>query len=400
MTDASPLSGASTAPTVPRHLQIMICAGEISGDLYGAALVRQLRAQLPDASVSFFGIGGDRMREEGVELLAHASQTGVIGFWEVLKRIRFFSKLLKKLAALLVDRKPDLLLTIDYPGMNLRLAKKAKSLGIRAVHYVCPQVWAWHRDRIPKIAADVDQLICLFPFEPKLFDGFGLDVRFVGHPLVDQIAAFRAAPHPPLPWGNGHKIALFAGSRRNEVTRLLPDILAGAKMAEERLGPCSFLLPVPTEERADDVRSLLARLPQKPKHVEVLVGHSRQVLEEAEAAVVKSGTSTLEAALLDCPFVIVYRVSFSTYAIMKHLLTGVRFIGLVNIVPDKPICKELIQYGLTPKAVCDELVALVDDADYRNRQKTGLAEVRALLGNAGATERAAATIAAALKKYP
>ena len=163
-------------------------------------------------------------------------------------------------------------------------------------------------------------------------------------------------------------------------------------MAEERLGPCSFLLPVPTEERADDVRSLLARLPQRPKHVEVLVGHSRQVLEEAEAAVVKSGTSTLEAALLDCPFVIVYRVSFSTYAIMKHLLTGVRFIGLVNIVPDK-----LIQYGLTPKAVCDELVALVGNADYRNRQKTGLAEVRALLGNAGATERAAATIAAALK---
>ncbi|MGN0844825.1 MAG: lipid-A-disaccharide synthase [Kiritimatiellia bacterium] len=400
MTAPTPSSGSPATPPSPRRLQIMICAGEISGDLYGAALVRQLRAQLPDASLSFFGIGGDQMREEGVELLAHASQTGVIGFWEVLKRIRFFSRLLNTLVKQMAARKPDLLLTIDYPGMNLRLAKKAKTLGIRAVHYVCPQVWAWHRDRIPKIAASVDQLICLFPFEPKLFEGLGLDVRFVGHPLVDQIEAFRATPHQPLPWGPGHKIALFAGSRRNEVTRLLPDILAGAKLAEKKLGPCSFLLPVPTEERADDVRALLKRIPDKPSCVEVLVGNSRQVLEEAEAAVVKSGTSTLEATLLDCPFLIVYRVSYSTYAIMKHLLTGVRFIGLVNIVPDKPICKELIQSNLTPKAICDELVALVNDKNCRTRQKAGLAEVRALLGSAGATARAAALIAAPLKQRP
>ena len=386
------------AAAVPAQapLRIMICAGEISGDMYGAALMRELRRQFPNRTLTFFGLGGDRMREEGAELLAHASQTGVIGFWEVFKRLPFFWKLYRTLVGRLVTQRPNLLLTIDYPGMNLRLARVAKRLGVRAVHYVCPQVWAWHRDRIPKIAATLDQLICLFPFEPKLFDGLGLDARFVGHPLVDQVAASLAEPHEPLPWGEGRRIALFTGSRRNEVTRLLPDVLAGAAEVEERLGPCTFILPAPTEERAADIRATLARLTKRPRHLEVVTGRSRQVLHEAEAAVVKSGTSTLEAALLDCPFLIVYRVSWSTYTIMRRLLTGVRYIGLVNIVPDKPICKEFIQQDLTPAAVRDELIALLSDEAVRSRQKAGLAEVRTLLGEPGATARAAALIAEGL----
>ena len=250
----------------------MVCAGEVSGDLYGAALVRALRARL-GANTEFFGIGGDRMREEGVELFEHVSRTGVIGFVEVARRARFFARLLRRLRGALAERRPDLLLTIDYPGMNLRLAASAKKLGVPAVHCVCPQVWAWHRGRIPKIAATLDALVCFFPFEPELFDGTGLRTFFCGHPLVDSVAASLREEEggPPLPWGEGRRVALFAGSRRNEVRRILPDVLAGAALAEKEVGPCSFLLPVPTAERAEDVRAAIAAFdPQLVKVMNVL----------------------------------------------------------------------------------------------------------------------------------
>ena len=376
-------------------LRVMICAGEISGDMYGAALVRELRARSP-RPLECFGLGGDRMREEGVELYEHASKTGVIGFLEVAKRIRFFARLFRRLRGVLDERRPDLLLTIDYPGMNLRLAREARARGIPAVHYVCPQVWAWHRDRIPKIAASLDGLICLFPFEPALFEGTGLRARFAGHPLVDQIAASLREPADPLPWGEGRRVAVFAGSRRNEVRRILPDVLAGAAEAEERLGPCTFLLPVPTAERAADVRAVLARARRRPKRVEVIEGRSRQALREAEAAVVKSGTSTLEAALLGCPHVVVYRVGWTTYAVMRRLLTAVRHIALSNIVPGRTVATELIQGALTPEAVRDELVALLSDPEKRAAQLAAFEETRRLLGGEGATARAAAMLAAFL----
>lgn len=379
-----------------RPLRVMVSAGEISGDMYAAAIVRELRRLRPDRTFEFFGLGGDRLREEGAELFEHASRTGVIGFWEVLKRARFFARLLRRLKGALVSRRPDLLLTVDYPGMNLRLAAAAKALGIPAVHYVCPQVWAWHRDRIPKIAAALDRLIAIFPFEPALFEGTGLDVRFAGHPLVDAVAASlrEEEGRPPLPWAPGaRRIALFAGSRRNEVRRILPDVLAGAAMAEETLGPCSFLLPVPTAERAADVRAAIAAAKRRPARVEVVEGRSRRILHEAEAAVVKSGTSTLEASLLGCPQVIVYRVSWTTYRIMKRLLTGVKWIGLANIVPGKSVARELIQGGLAPETVRDELVSLCADPARRAAMLEDYARTRRLLGGEGAVARAAALVA-------
>ena len=167
--------------------------------------------------------------------------------------------------------------------MNLRLAASAKKLGVPAVHCVCPQVWAWHRGRIPKIAATLDALVCFFPFEPELFDGTGLKTFFCGHPLVDSVAASLREEEggPSLPWGEGRRVALFAGSRRNEVRRILPDVLAGAALAEKEVGPCTFLLPVPTAERAEDVRAAIAATTHRPRRVEVVEGRSRRVLREA-----------------------------------------------------------------------------------------------------------------------
>lgn len=381
-------------------VRLLVCAGEVSGDLYAAALVRELESLAAPRGIEIRGIGGDALAAGGARLAAHVSQTGVIGFWEVAKRARFFSRLLRTLSRELEEWRPDALVTVDYPGLNLRLARRARALGIPAVHWVCPQVWAWRRDRIPKIAASLDRLIALFPFEPALFEGTGLDVKFSGHPLVDQIAGFAREAHPPLPWGEGARIALFAGSRPNEVRRLLPDILAGAALAEETIGPCTFLLPAPDEVRAADIRAGLAAAKRRPRDARVVSGRSRQVLAEARAAVVKSGTSTLEAALLGCPHALVYRVSGTTYRIMRRLLVGVKHIGLPNIVAGRTVCPELIQDDVSPERIRDELVALAADGPRREAQLSAFAGIREKLGGEGATARAAAFVAEKIPGFP
>ena len=375
----------------------MVCAGEVSGDLYAAALVRELRRRVAPRTVEIVsGIGGDALAAEGARLRAHVSETGVIGFWEVAKRARFFSRLLRTLGRDLVRERPDALVTVDYPGLNLRLARRARALGIPALHWVCPQVWAWRRGRIPKIASSLDMLMAFFPFEPELFAETGLDVRFSGHPLVDQLAAFSKESRKPLPWGDGARIAIFAGSRPGEVRRLMPDLLAGAALAEKSLGRCTFLLPAPDEARAADLRAGIAAAEVRPADAKVVVGASRQALSEARAAIVKSGTSTLEAAILGCPHAIVYRVSTSTYHVMKRLLVGVRHIGLPNIVAGRTVCDELIQGDCSPERIRDELLALVPEGPRRASQLAAFSEIRGKLGGEGATARAAGFVAGKL----
>ena len=381
-------------------IRLMVCAGEVSGDLYAAALVRELRKICAPRPVEVFGIGGDALAAEGASLRAHVSRTGVIGLWEVAKRARFFSALLRDLRGDLAARRPDALLTVDYPGLNLRLARSAKELGVTAVHWVCPQVWAWHRGRIPKIAAALDCLVALFPFEPALFEGTGLDVRFAGHPLIDQLAEFSRAPREPLPWGEGVKVALFAGSRTSEVRRLLPRVLAGAALARKRLGRCSFVLPAPDAFRAAEIGAGIAAAGFGQDAFRVVEGRSRQVLAEADLAIVKSGTSTLEAALLGCPHTIIYRVSTPSYMVLKRLVTGVSHIGLPNIVAGRTVCTELIQDAVTPERICEEIVSLASDKARRERALAAFGEIRRALGGEGATGRTARIVAEALSGKP
>ncbi len=372
-------------------IRILVCAGETSGDMYGAAILRELRAIAP-RPLECYGIGGDAMQAEGVELFAHASVTGVMGFWEVLKRYRYFSRLLKTITGLLDTRRPDVLLTIDYPGFNLRIAEQAHRRGIRTLHYVCPQVWVWHRERIPKIARIIDRLVTLFPFEPALFDGTGLNVTFEGHPLADQVAATLAETPPALPWGPGRRIALFPGSRPAEVARLLPVEIEAARRLETAIGPCSFIIPAPTPTTRRAVEAILARLPHKPATLAVSDGQSRHILRQAEAAVIKSGTSTLEASLLLCPCTVVYQVSPATYAIARRLVKGLKHVGLVNILAGREVCRELIQGAMTPEAIEAEMRRILDDAAYRAAMLDGMREVNARVGLPGATARAAAVV--------
>ena len=378
-------------------VRIMVSAGEVSGDMHAAALVSELRALCP-APIEVYGIGGNLLRQSGAELVAHTEQTAVMGFWEVVKHLRFLTGLLRHMTGLLESRRPDLLLTVDYVDFNMRLAAQARKRGIPTVHYVCPQVWAWRRLRIPKIAKALDRLLVLFPFETNVFDGTGLDVVFVGHPLVDRALETRAEPPPTLPWNaedGKHsplkKVALFPGSRASEVQRHLPIILKAARLAESKLGACAFLIPAPSDRIASQIRKALECISEKPGNLVVTVGQSRHALLQADAAIIKSGTSALEAALMLCPSVIVYRVSPVTAAIVRRLIR-VPFAGLPNLIAGKEVFKELIQENLTPEALSEELVRLLTDSAARETMIEELKAINASLGEAGTAKRAAKAV--------
>ncbi len=385
--------------TPDRPLRLLISAGEVSGDLHAAAVLRALRG-LVDRPIEAYGIGGDQLAAEGCEVLAHTDQTAVIGLWEALRRYGFFRGLMRRLEREIERRPPELVLTIDYPGFNLRLAARARRRGLRTVHYICPQVWAWRPQRIPRIAEVLDALIVLFPFEPALFDGTGLAVRFTGHPLVDRAAATRAEPPAALPWGEGRRVAIFPGSRPSEIRRLLADLVAAAAETERRIGPCSFLIPSPTPAVARQVERALDGIADRPRRLVVTQAASRQVLLQAEAALIKSGTSTLEASLMLCPAAIVYRVSTPSYLLLRRMVTGIRHIGLVNILAGREICREFVQGALKPGPLADELVRLLTRDDDRQAMIEAMREVNAALGAPGTADRTARAILEFLNPPP
>ena len=365
---------------------VLVVAGEISGDLHAAALARALHAH--DSQVTFIGVGGEALRSTGAELLFDTREMAVMGLWEVLRRARFFRGALDDLVELVRAQKPDIVLLVDYPGFNLRLARRARALGVRVVYYICPQVWAWHRSRIGQMARIVNRLLTIFPFEPAVFEGTGLRATFVGHPLVDVAQAAMQEPLRDLPWKGGRRVALLPGSRQQEIRRILPVLWRAAAHVERRAPEASFLLAAPTEDVAALVRSELARLPSGPSRWDMVAGETRQVLRQAHAALVASGTATVEAALMNCPMVVVYRTGPLLYALGRHLIR-VPFIGMVNLIADRMVCPEHIQGKATPARLAASLLPLLSETPERAAQLEGLSDVRKALGPPGASGRAA-----------
>jgi len=373
-------------------LKIYICAGEASGDLHGSALMRELKA-LYSGTMVFRGFGGDAMKAEGAELLYHTDQTGICGITPVIKELPFLLRMMKTLKRDILQWQPHLMLTIDYPGMNLRLADFAHRNKISTIHYICPQVWAWHRGRIPKLARFLDRLICIFPFEPAHFDGTDLDVVFTGHPLVDRAAETKAQIAPEFPWRGQHKIALLPGSRAGEISRILPRMLeAGARLEEKLSTESSFIIPAPTRGMLELARTIIDKSECKPRNLSLVEGQARALLLQADAAAVASGTATLEASLMRCPTVLVYCAGALTAVIARVLIKGVRFLGLANIIADKEVMPELLQESFTPENLAAHLHALLTDETLRRRTLTQLDAVNAMLGAGNAPARAAEAI--------
>ncbi len=369
---------------------ILWVAGELSGDMHAAAVLRALRRRGFPAPA--WGAGGDGLAGAGCDLMFHVRDLAVMGLWEVLRRLPFLQRVRRALLDRVDRERPALAVLVDYPGMNLRLADALTARGVRVVYYICPKVWAWNRRRIPRMARVIHRLLSIFPFEPAIFKGTGLRVDYVGNPLVSETRAAREAAPAPLPWAgkaDAPRVAILPGSRRQEILRILPPLWAAAVELERRQPGLSFMLASATPEMDALAREVIARQPASPAHWNTTVGRMREVVRQARAAWVTSGTATLETALMGCPLVVVYQTSALTYAAGKRVIR-VPYIGLVNLVADAPICPELIQHDATPARLVQFIEPLLrEGSPERTAMMEGYARVARLLGDSNAAERAA-----------
>src|SRR2546428_2197055 len=377
MSEGGP-SPARRAPARPRRL--LLVAGEASGDLHGADLVRALRASIPALEV--FGVGGERLREAGMETVADVGQVATMGL-KATGRLRALWHAYRTLARRLRADPPDLCVLIDFPEFNLRLARAAKRAGVPVLYYIGPQVWAWRRGRVRKIARRVDRLAVVFPFEPPLYAGRLPGVEFVGHPLLDRVAVTRGrgetlAAHglDPPP----RTVLLLPGSRPNEIRSLLPDLLDAVRRLAAS-GPYQFPLALAhTVSRAEVQEQIRAAGVEVP----VIEGDTYNLIAAADLALVTSGTATLACALLECPMVIVYRLSPLTGLLARLLIRGVRHIGMPNIVAVHEVVPELLQGRATGPCITAEARAILERPAPRAAIVDELREVRRRLGRGGA----------------
>jgi lipid-A-disaccharide synthase len=366
----------------------MISCGEASGDLYAGALIRALHDI--DPRVDVFGFGGERMRAAGADLIGDYRGFSVTGLSEALPVLSRSWAMLGRLREAARARRPDVFVAIDFPDFNFRLLPAMRPLGINVVYYVSPQLWAWRPKRLETIRKTVDRMLVIFPFEQAIYEDAGVPVEFVGHPLVDLARATRPRetflrdlgldPDRPV-------LALLPGSRPNELRHVLPSLAEAAPLIAARVAGVQFLVArAPSLDDALFAPLEVVRAAGWP--VAIVNDATDDVLASANAVVTASGTATVQAALHGTPMVIVYRLSSLTYSIGKRFVR-VKSYGMVNLVAGRPVVPELIQDGFTPEAVSREAVSLLTDRARVETMRRDLAEVRALLGSSGASQRAA-----------
>jgi len=366
--------------------RIMIVAGEASGDLHGGNLVRAMR-QI-DPALSFYGVGGKRMRAAGVELLADAADMAVVGLTEVAFKLGMILRVMRRLKISLSEEKPDLVILIDYPDFNLPLARAARKQGIRVLYYISPQVWAWRKGRIETIRKTVDRMAVILPFEEKFYRDAGVDVAFVGHPLLDEVRKKYTRPEALNRFGLREEavtVGILPGSRRSEVSRFLPEMLMACRIMMEKLSPLQFVLPLAGTLDPNFVQDILR---QFPVQVNVIRDEIYDVIAISDVAMVASGTATLETALLETPMVVVYKISAASYAIGRRFIR-VDHIGLPNIIAGRAIVPELIQDDANAERIAAEVMELIVRREKAREMKVSLAEIRGKLGTSGASRRTA-----------
>jgi lipid-A-disaccharide synthase len=368
-------------------MKVMMIAGEASGDLHGAGVARALCARMP--GVSMYGIGGDNMKMEGMELLYHISGLSFMGFAEVVKNLFTIASIEKHLDGVLRQRRPDVVVLIDYPGFNLRFARRAKRYGIPVLYYISPQVWAWNKGRVRKMRRLVDEMKVVFPFEVEIYRSEGINVEFVGHPLAERIGStsrrddfFRAHGFDPA----RKLLGLFPGSRVQEIERILPVMVECAGELTRTL-PLQVGISVAPNLGVDALRPFIPdRAP-----VTLVERATYDLMHHADAAIVTSGTATLETGWFGTPMVVVYRTSTLTYFIGR-LLVDVPYIGLVNIVAGKKVVPEFVQHALTVRNLVGAVGRIVREETYARTMRGELGVIRERLGEPGASRRVADSI--------
>ncbi|MDP3849454.1 MAG: lipid-A-disaccharide synthase [Luteolibacter sp.] len=372
--------------------RLYVVAGELSGDAHGAGLLRSLKTMVP--AVEIHGVGGPEMAAvAGPGLRDWVEDASVMGVWEVLKRYGWFKQRFAEMLEDLKAFRPDVLLLIDYPGFNLRFAEavKRECPETRLVYYISPQVWAWHKGRIPKMARMLDEMLCLFPFEQTLFQSAGLKTTFVGHPLVDELEEKRL----PDAQRDDSLVGLFPGSREREVARLFPMMIGTAQLLKAWRGDLKFEVPAASAKLAAQIRALLVESGADP-WITVSSGESHSLMQRACCAVIASGTATLEAAYYGLPYCLVYRVAPLTY-VLGRMLVKIEHIGLVNILAGRQVIEEFIQADAEAMVVSHSLRGFLESPEKRAALQEQLAETAGKLGEKGAHERAARAVAAWLE---
>lgn len=374
-------------------MKYYIIAGEASGDLHGSNLVASLRTQDPEAKIRAWG--GEKMRRNGANVVKNYHELAFMGFVEVLMNLRTILKNFSFCKKDITEFNPDAIILIDYPGFNLKVAKWAHQKGYKVFYYISPQVWAWKHRRVYKIKKVVDKMLCILPFEKKFYDSYNVDCQFVGHPLLDEIAKVNPVDKNKFYKSNRLNpkkeiIAMLPGSRKQEVSRMLTVMLDVVKQFPnyQFVIACAPSLPV----------SYYKEIIGDKANVRLVVNRTYQLLQLSSAAMVTSGTATLETALFDVPEVVCYKANKVSYIIARQL-AKVRFICLVNLIMDREVVKELIQNDLTANNVANELKSLLASSKRQKKLLEDYEELKSVLGNAGASDKAAEIIIANVKKY-
>ena len=374
--------------------KILIIAGEPSGDLHASNLVRDLKTLAPD--LRFFGLGGNLSQDAGVEIVSDISSLALVGLADVLKNIFAVGKVYRGILKKVDQEHPDLAILIDYPGFNLRLAKELKKRSIPVIYYISPQVWAWGRDRINIIRKCVGKMIVFFKFEEELYKTCGVDVEFAGHPLIDTVKVSRRKDETLKAYGLSKDkitIALLPGSRASEIDRLLSVMVDSAKLINGRMKNTQFIIAKYAGLSAGMYEKAMA---DSGLDIRIADGDTHNVVGASDFAIVTSGTATLETAIIGTPLVIIYKANILTYIAYK-LVATIGFVGIVNIIANREIAPEFLQYDATPEKISQTVLSILSDEARLKSIRKDLADVRNSLGPPGAGMRAAKAIISLLK---
>ena len=375
--------------------KILLVAGEVSGDLHGSHLVEAIQSAAPE--IQFFGVGGEGLKKTGMKLLYPSQSLSVVGVTEVFLKLRTILKALRGLKKSIDQERPDLVILIDFPDFNLQLARIVHRRGIPILYYISPQVWAWRPKRIELIARLVKKMIVLFPFEAPLYEAAGVDVEWVGHPLLDTVRPTLPKEKAFQQFGLDPKrrtVGLLPGSRMREVERLLPPLLASAHLLQEGIPDLQFVIPLaPGISKA----TLSPWMKNISVPVAVVEGFTYDVMNLSELLIAASGTATLEGAILGKPMIIIYKVSLVSSWIGRALIR-VDHVGLVNLVAEKEIAPELLQKEVNPQRIADEAFRILRDPILSRKMIESMNAVRQKLGEPGAAQRAAHIVVSLLQE--
>lgn len=367
-------------------MKIMFSAGEASGDMHAGAVAAEIRRLCPDADM--FGMGGTSMARAGVRIIYDIQNLGIIGVVEVIRHLPLFFRLRDLLRKAMEEERPDVLVCVDYPGFNMKIARMAKLMGIPVVYYIAPTVWAWNKGRAKPIARDVAQVASIFPFEAEAYRAAGAHVTFVGHPLADVVKPTMTKDEAMAQFHGdreARRVLLMPGSRKNEVLGLLPEMLAAARKLQAEM-PCQFFLPRADTIPREMLDGILASAPELS--VEITTGCPYDVMQICHACVASSGTATLETALMELPTVLVYRLAPLSWR-LAQLLVEVKYVGLPNLLVDREVMPELLQDEVKAEYIHLILREWLTDEAARQETIEKLKEVRRAIGSGGAVRRTA-----------